>query len=78
MTDTRTAQQSALPEPGVKRFSPTWFGDMAIRYAMVIVMVLIIAFFLYRSARFGTVENLETILIAAAPFALIALGRAHV
>lgn len=75
MTDTRTAQQSILPEPGVKRFSPTWFGDMAIRYAMVIVMVLIISFFLYRSARFGTVDNLQTILIAAAPFALIALGQ---
>ncbi|KAB1894084.1 ABC transporter permease [Microbacterium oxydans] len=42
---------------------------------MVIVMVLIIAFFLYRSARFGTVDNLQTILVAAAPFALIALGQ---
>lgn len=75
MTDTRTAPQTFVPESAVKRFSPTWFGDVAIRYAMVIVMVLIIAFFLYRSARFGTVDNLETILVAAAPFALIALGQ---
>ncbi len=75
MTDTRTASQTFAPESGVRRFSPTWFGDIAIRYAMVIVMVLIIAFFLYRSARFGTVDNLQTILVAAAPFALIALGQ---
>lgn len=75
MTDTRTAAPTFVPESEVKRFSPTWFGDLAIRYAMVIVMVLIIAFFLYRSARFGTVDNLQTILVAAAPFALIALGQ---
>ncbi|GAB3601504.1 ABC transporter permease [Microbacterium tumbae] len=75
MTDTRPAPQTFAPESGVKRFSPTWFGDLVIRYAMVIVMVLIIAFFLYRSARFGTVDNLQTILVAAAPFALIALGQ---
>lgn len=75
MTDTRTAAQTFVPESEVKRFSPAWFGDLAIRYAMVIVMVLIIAFFLYRSARFGTVDNLQTILVAAAPFALIALGQ---
>lgn len=42
---------------------------------MVFVMLVVIAFFLYRSARFGTPENLVTILVAAAPFALIALGQ---
>ena len=47
----------------------------AIRHAMVGVMLFVIAFFLYKSARFGTVDNLTTILIAAAPFALIALGQ---
>jgi ribose transport system permease protein len=62
-------------DAGTRRFSGTWFGDIAIRYAMVIVMILVICFFLYRSARFGTVENLNTILVAAAPFALIALGQ---
>ncbi|MFE2770819.1 ABC transporter permease [Microbacterium resistens] len=75
MNDIRTSSPAFSTDTGVKRFSPTWFGDIAIRYAMVIVMVLIIAFFLYRSARFGTVENLQTILVAAAPFALIALGQ---
>jgi len=83
MTDTqiddkqRQAEVAQAPAAGedVRRFSARWFGDVAIRYAMVIVMVLVIAFFLYRSARFGTVDNLTTILVAAAPFALIALGQ---
>jgi ribose transport system permease protein len=42
---------------------------------MLIVMVLVIAYFSYRSARFSTLDNLQTILVAAAPFALIALGQ---
>lgn len=67
---------NALATPdGIKRFSGKWFQELAIRYAMVIVMILVICFFLYRSARFGTVDNVVTILIAAAPFALIALGQ---
>ncbi|WP_240630252.1 ABC transporter permease [Specibacter cremeus] len=60
--------------------APTRFGwkslqGLAVRHAMVVIMLLIVAFFLYKSARFGTVDNLATILIAAAPFALIALGQ---
>lgn len=39
------------------------------------VMLLVVAFFLYRSERFGTLNNFGSILIAAAPFALIALGQ---
>jgi ribose transport system permease protein len=66
---------TVVTQDGTRRFSAKWFQDLAIRYAMVIVMLLIIAFFLYRSARFGTVDNVTTILIAAAPFALIALGQ---
>jgi ribose transport system permease protein len=61
--------------PTTPRFSREWFQNLAIRYAMVLVMLFVIAFFLYRSARFGTVDNVTTILIAAAPFALIALGQ---
>lgn len=66
------------PTPALEstqRFNAQWFQQLAVRYAMVIVMLLIIAFFLYRSARFGTVDNFVTILVAAAPFALIALGQ---
>lgn len=50
-------------------------GEFLIRHAMIVVMLLIVAFFAYRSARFATPENLLTVLIAAAPFALIALGQ---
>lgn len=57
------------------RFSGPWFLEKLIRYAMVVVMLLIIAYFSYKSARFGTTANLQTIAIAAAPFALIALGQ---
>jgi ribose transport system permease protein len=49
--------------------------DWAIRNPMVLVMVLVILYFLYMSQRFGTISNLQTIGIAAAPFALIALGQ---
>ncbi len=58
-----------------ERFSGPWFRDQLIRHAMVVVMLLIIAYFSYRSARFSTPDNLQTIAIAAAPFALIALGQ---
>ncbi|WLQ05701.1 ABC transporter permease [Arthrobacter oryzae] len=70
-----TTTTPAPANPTTQRFSREWFQNLAIRYAMVIVMLLVIAFFLYRSARFGTVDNVTTILIAAAPFALIALGQ---
>jgi ribose transport system permease protein len=67
----------ASPTTGepVKLFSREWFGGVALRYSMVIVMLLVIAYFSYRSVRFSTPENLVTILVAAAPFALIALGQ---
>ncbi|GAA0430155.1 ABC transporter permease [Leifsonia naganoensis] len=61
--------------PGKRRFDAKVLQNLAIRYAMVIVLLLVIAFFMYRSARFGTVDNVVTILVAAAPFALIALGQ---
>ena len=59
----------------VRLLSREWFGGVALRYSMVIVMLLVIMYFSYRSARFSTPENLVTILVAAAPFALIALGQ---
>jgi ribose transport system permease protein len=57
------------------RFSGPWLQEKLIRHAMVVVMLLIIADFSYRSARFGTADNLQTIAVAAAPFGLIALGQ---
>jgi len=69
--NTPSANESATAE----RFSAGWLRDQLIRHAMVVVMLLIIAYFSYRSARFSTPENLQTIAVAAAPFALIALGQ---
>jgi ribose transport system permease protein len=59
----------------VRRFSRQWFAAVALRNAMFIVVVLVICYFSYRSLRFSSLDNLTTILIAAAPFALIALGQ---
>ena len=44
------------------RYSGAWFRDQLIRHAMVVVMLLIIAYFSYRSARFATLDNIQTIL----------------
>ncbi|KAA0082530.1 ABC transporter permease [Mycolicibacterium sp. P9-64] len=67
----------ASPTTGepVRLLSKQWISGVALRYSMVIVMLLVIMYFSYRSARFSTPENLLTILVAAAPFALIALGQ---
>ena len=67
----------ASPTTGepVRLLSREWIAGVAMRYSMVIVMLLVILYFSYRSARFSTPENLLTILVAAAPFALIALGQ---
>jgi ribose transport system permease protein len=75
MTPVPDTDTSALEARSNGRFTGTWLRDQAIRHAMVIVMVLIIAYFSYRSARFGTLDNIQSIGIAAAPFALIALGQ---
>ena len=69
-----TTTDTAVPIPR-RRFSREWILAQLIRRAMLIVMLLVIAFFSYRSLRFSSPENLQNILIAAAPFALIALGQ---
>ncbi|MFV0426720.1 MAG: ABC transporter permease [Beutenbergiaceae bacterium] len=53
-------------------------SQLLIRNAMVIILLLVIMYFAYRSAKFATADNLVTILIAAAPFALVALGQTMV
>jgi ribose transport system permease protein len=71
-----TTQLDTTPAPAARRrFSREWIVAQLIRRAMLIVMLLVIAFFSYRSLRFTSPENLQNILIAAAPFALIALGQ---
>ncbi len=66
---------SALTGEPIRRFSRAWFAALALRNAMFIVVVLVICYFSYKSLRFSSADNLITILIAAAPFALIALGQ---
>lgn len=81
---TASTQAPASIEPGAeitpatdsgRPFTWPWFKDQLARRSMLIVMALVIAYFSYRSLRFSTPSNLQTILIAAAPFALIALGQ---
>lgn len=78
-TDTTTAAAD-LPAPDqapppAPRWSRERVEELLIRNSMVIVLLLVIAYFSYESARFATLPNLRTILIAAAPFALVALGQ---
>ncbi|MFC7788432.1 ABC transporter permease [Microbacterium sp. MAHUQ-60] len=68
-----TSVTTAVPQ--TKRSASARITDVLIQNIMIVVMLLIVAFFAYRSARFATPDNLLTILIAAAPFALIALGQ---
>lgn len=80
MTSTST-QPLASPDqapPELSRYDRTWLKNFAIRNSMALVLLLVIAYFSYRSARFATAGNLTTILIAAAPFALVALGQTFV
>jgi ribose transport system permease protein len=71
----RTATGGMAEQSVAGRLSGPWIRDQLIRHAMVVVMLLIIAYFSYRSVRFGTLDNAQTIAVAAAPFALIALGQ---
>lgn len=72
---TEAPTKVTTPPATERRLTWPWVKSMALRYSMFIVMLLVIGYFSYRSARFSTVDNLQTILIAAAPFALIALGQ---
>lgn len=64
-----------LPTQSARHCAVAIAKYIAIRYAMVLVLLVVIAYFMYRSARFATPDNVVTILVAAAPFALIALGQ---
>lgn len=49
--------------------------DFVIEHIMILVMIVIIIFFTLQNDRFATIGNVRTILLAAAPFALIAIGQ---
>lgn len=80
MTTTRTAPAEEDPAGITKtglaqRFTKDRLKQLGAQYAMVWVMLLVIAFFSYKSLRFSSPDNVQNIAIAAAPFALIALGQ---
>lgn len=72
--DAPTAEAAAIDAPR-RRITPASVRLFAIKNAMVIVMVVVIVYFTVSSPLFATVDNLQNILLAAAPFALIAFGQ---
>lgn len=70
-----TSANHAEAAAPTSRLNTAWLREFALRHAMVIVMLLVVVYFSYRSAAFSTVGNFQTVAIAAAPFALIALGQ---
>lgn len=67
------ASQTTLPVAKVTLKSR--LADLLIRNAMVLVILICVIYFTSNNYRFATVGNLQTILISAAPFALIAFGQ---
>jgi ribose transport system permease protein len=57
------------------RWSRERITNLLIRNSMVFFLILVMFFFATQSDRFFTLPNARTILIAAAPFALVALGQ---
>lgn len=78
-TSTTPGQRVDLPvddhAPVPRRWNRARIEELLIRNSMVLVLLLVIGYFSYESSRFATGSNLRTILIAAAPFALVALGQ---
>jgi len=76
---TPTTIKTELPPPdaapGESRWTRTRVEELLIRNSMVIVLLLVMCYFSYESVRFATLPNAKTILIAAAPFALVAFGQ---
>ena len=74
------ATMTELPPPDAappreSRWTRTRVEELLIRNSMVIVLLLVMCYFSYESVRFATLPNAKTILIAAAPFALVAFGQ---
>lgn len=73
--DISTVDKAVLSTPATKRFGARELKTFAVRNAMVIVMLLVTVYFSAASPLFLTVDNMQNILLAAAPFALIAFGQ---
>lgn len=64
-----------LDESSAPRWTRARVTNLLIRNSMVFFLILVMFFFATQSDRFLTLPNARTILIAAAPFALVALGQ---
>jgi ribose transport system permease protein len=76
--ETKTENASvevAVPAKGKFRFDRTQLVNLLLRNLMVLVVVGVAVYFSIVRPQFATLPNMATILIAAAPFALIALGQ---
>jgi ribose transport system permease protein len=71
----RATSRGATPEQVGARVFGARLRDILIRRAMVILMLIVILAFGLSNDTFFTLGNLQAVLIAAAPFALIAIGQ---
>lgn len=71
----KVASSDPLPDQAAARVLGARLRDILIRRAMVILMLLVILAFGLSNDTFFTLGNLQAVLIAAAPFALIAIGQ---
>lgn len=62
-------------DKGESRFDRTSMINLLLRNLMVLVVLGVAVYFSIARPQFATLPNMRTILIAAAPFALIALGQ---
>jgi ribose transport system permease protein len=63
------------PPTGKERFDRTRITNLLLRNLMALVVIVVAIYFSIANPNFATLPNMRTILIAAAPFALIALGQ---
>lgn len=57
------------------QWNPQRLLDVLIRNSLVIILLMAMVYFATQNERFASIGNLRAVLIAAAPFALIALGQ---
>lgn len=63
-------------QPGVREsLTSRKLADLLIRNSLLIIILLVMVYFATQNDRFASIGNLRAVLIAAAPFALIALGQ---
>jgi ribose transport system permease protein len=70
-----TVEAATEPPKGKERFDRTRITNFLLRNLMALVVIAVAIYFSIANPNFATLPNMRTILIASAPFALIALGQ---